>query len=52
MTIHSNPFRHELNYYGTACAEDCPARRWVSEQTLWFKIKDFIRRLLRQSENR
>jgi len=24
-----SPYRHELNSAGTACAEDCPACRWI-----------------------
>lgn len=27
-----NPYVHELNREGTACAEDCPACRWVYKQ--------------------
>lgn len=27
-----SPYDHELNHSGTACAEDCPACRWVSEK--------------------
>jgi hypothetical protein len=26
-----SPYPHELNGAGTACAEDCPACRWVRE---------------------
>jgi len=27
-----SPYPHELNGSGTACADDCPACRWVREQ--------------------
>jgi len=28
-----SPYHHELNDSGTACAEHCPACRWVAEQS-------------------
>ena len=31
-----SPFAHELNYQGTACADDCPACRWVKLTTFKF----------------
>lgn len=27
-----SPYQHELNGYGTACADDCPAGRWLREK--------------------
>lgn len=31
MRVILSPYAHELNGPGTACAEDCPACRWVEE---------------------
>jgi len=43
------PYAHELNRWGTGCAEDCPACRWAEEYEQILRLQIAATRSIEQA---